>query len=156
MRETMSSAQPCLAREAAYDVARARVAEAAQRHEHVLDFSDIGNLSELPPLTDLDRLTWLGLDGTQISDLTPLALSTSLEWLTFDGTQVTDLTPLANLASLHELSFADTRVSDLAPLGKLTLLKRRRPSSRSRLCGLSAYGRNPSRICAAPKSRTHA
>jgi hypothetical protein len=120
----MSSAQTHLARQAAYDIARERVEDAAQRHEHVLDFSDIENLSQLPPLTDLDRLVWLGLDGTQISDLTPLTRSTSLEWLTFDSTQVTDLTPLANLASLHELSFANTRVSDIAPLAKLTLLKR--------------------------------
>ncbi|MEL7471507.1 MAG: leucine-rich repeat domain-containing protein [Pseudomonadota bacterium] len=120
-------------RQAAYNHARERIADANARAAKELDlgagrFSGdrglTGALSALPPeIGTLAGLKVLDLRNTRISDLAPLAGLRGLEMLYLNDTLVADLAPLANLSGLQGLDLTGTQVSDLAPLRSLGTLK---------------------------------
>lgn len=79
------------------------------------DMCDLGALSRLPGLRDLD------LTSKRLTDLRPLAALTRLETLEIEA-PVTDLAPLASLTRLDELILRRTRTTDLRPLAALPAL----------------------------------
>ena len=117
------------------EIARARIAEEAERRTGTLDLAGLG-LERLPEtlfaLTHLRVLllgAWLH-DGSsdrnsnklssQARDLARLRL---LQRLELQGSDIADLTPLAALAQLQHLSLTSTEVADLAPLAALAQLQ---------------------------------
>ncbi len=110
----------------AYELAQAKIAEAARKGAEILDFAteDFRALDRLPPeIARLTELQSLGLSDTRIIDLTPLAGMTGLKYLFLTNTQITDLTPLAGLTELQRLDLDHTEITDLTPLAGLTGLQ---------------------------------
>ena len=127
-------------------IARARIAEEAERRTGSLDLSGLGlsslpvelaalmhlessdlsrciEISDLAPLAGLTALQSLDCSNTQVTDLGPLAGLTALQSLVCSNTQVTDLGPLAGLTALQSLDCSYTQVTDLGPLAGLTALQ---------------------------------
>jgi internalin A len=123
------------------DIARARIAEEAERQTGTLDLGGLG-LTELPPeISALTHLVFLNLgvhrvsaDGSydeydrrgfpnSIADLSPIHALTALQTLICSGTSIADLTPLAGLTGLQTLNCAGTSIADLTPLAGLTGLQ---------------------------------
>lgn len=85
-----------------------------------IDFN--GQISDLSPLANLTKLTYLNFNKDAVSDLTPLANLTKLTSLAFSNNQVSDVRPLANLTNLTSLGFLRNQVLDLSPLHNLKQL----------------------------------
>ena len=81
------------------------------------EISDISSLAKLSDLRILD------LWNTSVTDIKPLAKLTNLEYLVLDGTNVRDLTPLSNLSNLKILDIDYTPVTDVKALYKLKNLR---------------------------------
>ena len=88
-----------------------------------LDLGDNSELNDIRPISNLTKLTWLSLAGTQVQNLNPLAKLTNLERLYIWGTPVSDLQPLASLTSLITINAGGCKISDVTPLTSLTQLK---------------------------------
>jgi len=109
----------------AYDLARARIAAAAEDDTRVLRFDDLPQLGTLPPeIATLDRLIRIDLRGTKVEDITALADLDGLKFLSLHSTLVRDIGPLAGLPSLEMLDIGETWVADIAPLVELPALRR--------------------------------
>ncbi|MBT9166166.1 MAG: Internalin-A [Chloroflexi bacterium] len=80
------------------------------------------NIADLTGLEYTVNLTWLDLERNQITDISGLANLTSLTWLGLSGNQISDLSPLANLTGLTLLWLGDNQISDISPLANLTNL----------------------------------
>ncbi len=78
-----------------------------------------GQLNDLSPLKDLDKLRLLWIDNTDIYDLSPLKSLINLEQLSVHQTQICDLTPLKDLINLKLLFLDNTLVENLEPLHNL-------------------------------------
>lgn len=85
--------------------------------------ASINPIRDLAPLAKMKKLDRLDLGRTQVQSLTPLAELTSLTELALDDAPVSDLSPLANLKKLERLSLQRTRVKDLTPLKGLESLR---------------------------------
>ena len=81
------------------------------------------NISDLSSLSGLTSLTHLDLGSNRgISDISPLSGLTNLTELYLTG-QLSDLSPLSGLTSLTKLSLNSTAISDISPLKDLINLK---------------------------------
>ena len=94
--------------------------------EEQVSSSSVANrnsFSDLSPLANLTRLTWLNLAyNDNISDLSSLSGLTNLTELYLTG-QLSDLSPLSGLTRLTNLSLNSTAISDISPLKDLINLK---------------------------------
>lgn len=111
----------------AYELAQAKIAEAARSGVTELNFSGeaFRALDRLPPeIGKLTGLQSLDLRNTQITDLAPLAGLTGLRRLNLFNTRITDLASLAGLTGLQVLDLRFSFISDVAPLAGLTGLQR--------------------------------
>ena len=73
-------------------------------------------------LSDMERLTQLEANNSNISDLTGLERAINLTWLSLDGNSISDILPLGWLTNLTKLSLDDNSISDISSLGWLTNL----------------------------------
>ena len=80
-------------------------------------------VTDLTPLSGLDKLQSLYCDDTHVVDLSPLSGLMALQTLNCTETYVNDLSPLAALTGLQLLNCEDTYVRSLKPLSALTALK---------------------------------
>ncbi len=80
-------------------------------------------LSDIAPLGAISLLRDLSLPNNAISDLRPLASLTRLRFLNLAGNEVSDLTPLINLNRLTTINLTNNEVSDLSPVGAIADLK---------------------------------
>ncbi len=92
------------------------------RSLRVLDLSGAKKVNGLEPLSKLERLEELSLNGTAVSDLKPLAALPRLYRLSLNGTRITKLNDLAAFRALEFLSVENTAVKDVKPLRRLRTL----------------------------------
>jgi internalin A len=84
------------------------------------------NQSEIKDITGLEycvNLQDLDLMNNQITDLSSLSGLTSLQTLNLRNNQITDLSPLSGLTGLQELNLWSNQITDLSPLSGLTGLQ---------------------------------
>ncbi len=87
---------------------------------------NLGNnrqLSDIRPLANLTKLSWLSFSGTKVQDLSPIANLKNLKTLYFWLTPVSNLKPLESLTSLVAVDAGGCKITDLTPLASLTQLK---------------------------------
>ncbi len=83
-----------------------------------------GQINDLSPIADLDKLESLRASINPIADVSALSKMKNLDRLDLGRTQVADITPLRGLTKLTELQLDDAPVSDISPLSALTKLER--------------------------------
>lgn len=88
-----------------------------------LDLRGNNQLSELRPIANLTKVSWLSFSETKVQDLNPLAKLTDLATLYIWSTPVSDLEPLTALTSLIAIDAGGCKISDVTPLTSLTQLK---------------------------------
>ncbi len=88
-------------------------------------FGAWGNpISDITPLSGLQKLHTLDISGTRVSDLKPLANLTKLRNLFLNSNGITDISPLAGLKSLIHLNLKENSISDISSLAELTQLRK--------------------------------
>ena len=108
--------------EKAYAKAERLIAKEKEERTGELDLSndEFKALSKLPSdISDLDWLSTLRLNNTQIESLEPVSTLTALMLLELKNTSIIDLTPLETLESLRWLNLSYTAVRELVPLSNL-------------------------------------
>ncbi len=86
---------------------------------------ELGRTSIAPIMAaDMESLTTLYADGTDISDLTGLEAAINLTELRLDTNNISDLSPLSKLTNLTELELHGNSISDISALRRLTNLIR--------------------------------
>lgn len=80
-------------------------------------------LSDIRPIADLRKLSWLSLARTQVEDLGPITNLINLKVLYLWSTPISNIGPLESLTQLVEINAAGCQISDITPLGNLTKLK---------------------------------
>ena len=95
-------------------------------HAINLEFLHIGRteVSDLTPLSELQKLHTLKLYNNRISDITPLARLIRLQELQLQNNFISDLTPLISLQNLSVLMLHGNQISDFTPLVGLTNLQK--------------------------------
>lgn len=96
--------------------------------EHAVNITHLtidgaNQITDLSPLTGLDKLEFLHVRNHYVTDLSWLTNLTKLNILWIECAQVTDLTPIGSLTHLQRLFINDTGVSTLLPLTGLTKLE---------------------------------
>ncbi len=74
--------------------------------------------------SDLDGITFLGIDNCSISQLDGMEYLNNIMMLSAGTNNISDLSPLANLTRLGELYLNNNNISDPNPLANLTNLSR--------------------------------
>lgn len=85
--------------------------------------SDDNEISDLGPLSSLNRLNFLYLRNNNIKSIKPLENRTNLTYLSFGHNEITDISPLIGLRNLTHIFFQDNRISDVRGLENLTNLQ---------------------------------
>ena len=85
---------------------------------------DIGlnDVTDLSPLTGMDRLQFLNAGRNEIQDLSPLAPVTALQYLELSANRIRDLKPLAGLTNMSALYLSTNYISDITPLSGMKKL----------------------------------
>ena len=65
---------------------------------------------------ELEKLTDLNLDNSNITDLTGIEAAKNLQNLSLNHNSISDITPLARLTSLRNLSLKENAIADVSPL----------------------------------------
>ena len=81
------------------------------------------SISNLTPLSALDRLQFLSIKGTAVTDISPLIGKRYLRFLHLGQTAVSDLSALQGINGIQHLSLDETQVSDISILAGLTKLR---------------------------------
>ena len=68
---------------------------------------------------ELEKLTDLNLDNSNITDLTGLEAAKNLQNLSLNHNRISDLRPLAGLTSLRTLSLKENAIADVGPLSNV-------------------------------------
>ena len=97
---------------------------------YIEDLNDItilhANLSEIRDLTGLEywrNLQELDLGNNQIVDVSPLSALTNLQTLELVNNRITDVSPLSALTNLQTLGLGGNQITDVSPLAALTNLQ---------------------------------
>jgi Leucine-rich repeat (LRR) protein len=83
--------------------------------------SEIKDITGLEYCTNLQNLS---LYSNQITDISPLSGLTNLQMLFLDINQITDISPLSGLTNLQMLRLGSNQIKDISPLSGLTNLLR--------------------------------
>ncbi len=75
-----------------------------------------GQVSDLSPLSGLDKLEYLSLPNQNIQDITALSDLTELTDLYLNGNNITDLSPLTSLNKLNMLDLRYNKITEISPL----------------------------------------
>ncbi|MFW6306326.1 MAG: leucine-rich repeat domain-containing protein, partial [Bacillota bacterium] len=78
-----------------------------------------GGISDLSPLSGLEELIYISINGNKVTDLSPLRNLTNLNILHLSYNEISDISPLSNLTGLTELSLYDNQIKDITPLSSL-------------------------------------
>jgi len=82
--------------------------------------SESGNpITDLSPLTRLDYLYVLTLDGLGLKDISPVENITTLVHLNMSANLISDITPIGNLSNLEFLWLYNNLITDVSPLKNL-------------------------------------
>ena len=71
---------------------------------------------------ELEKLTDLNLDNSNITNLTGIEAAKNLKNLSLNRNSISNLSPLAGLTSLKNLSLKENKITDISPLTRLTSL----------------------------------
>ena len=71
---------------------------------------------------ELEKLTDLNLDNSNITNLTGIEAAKNLKNLSLNHNSISNLSPLAGLTSLKTLSLKENKITDISPLAGLTSL----------------------------------
>ena len=71
---------------------------------------------------ELEKLTDLNLDNSNITDLTGIEAAKNLQNLSLNHNSISNLSPLSGLTSLRTLSLKENAIADISPLAGLTSL----------------------------------
>ncbi len=71
---------------------------------------------------ELEKLTDLNLDNSNITNLTGIEAAKNLQNLSLNRNSISDLSPLSNLTSIKTLSLKENAITDISPLTRLTSL----------------------------------
>ena len=71
---------------------------------------------------ELEKLTDLNLDNSNITNLTGIEAAKNLENLSLNHNSISNLSPLSGLTSLKTLSLKENKITDISPLAGLTSL----------------------------------
>ncbi|MBF1033793.1 MAG: leucine-rich repeat domain-containing protein, partial [Candidatus Nanosynbacter sp.] len=71
---------------------------------------------------ELEKLTDLNLDNSNITDLTGIEAAKNLQNLSLNHNSISNLSPLSGLTSLKTLSLKENAIADISPLSGLTSL----------------------------------
>ncbi|QWQ32252.1 leucine-rich repeat domain-containing protein [Candidatus Minimicrobia naudis] len=71
---------------------------------------------------ELEKLTDLNLDNSNITNLTGIEAAKNLKNLSLNHNSISNLSPLAGLTSLKTLSLKENKITDISPLTGLTSL----------------------------------
>ena len=71
---------------------------------------------------ELEKLTDLNLDNSNITDLTGIEAAKNLKNLSLNHNSISNLSPLSGLTSLKTLSLKENKITDISPLAGLTSL----------------------------------
>ena len=71
---------------------------------------------------ELEKLTDLNLDNSNITNLTGIEAAKNLKNLSLNRNSISNLSPLAGLTSLKTLSLKENKITDISPLAGLTSL----------------------------------
>ena len=71
---------------------------------------------------ELEKLTDLNLDNSNITDLTGIEAAKNLKNLSLNHNSISNLSPLSGLTSLKTLSLKENKITDISPLTRLTSL----------------------------------
>ncbi|MBN1974383.1 MAG: leucine-rich repeat domain-containing protein [Sedimentisphaerales bacterium] len=104
------------------------------RHMTIIPTDDVSFLSfpitseyapfkNLGPISSLENLKELNLNGALVRDLEPIKKLKNLEILNLSKSNVTNIKPLNGLVKLKILDLTETAVNDLEPLRKLSNLE---------------------------------
>lgn len=80
-------------------------------------------ITNIEPLKDLHKVTFLALSGNQISQIEPLQGLHQLEQLVIDSNNIEKLDALAGLTNLTDLLIGHNQIKDLSPIQSLVKLK---------------------------------
>ena len=69
---------------------------------------------------ELEKLTDLNLDNSNITDLTGLEAAKNIENLSLNHNKIEDISPLSELHLLHKLSLKENAIADVFPLARLS------------------------------------
>ena len=72
---------------------------------------------------EMETLTWIESDDSDVGDLTGLAFATRLEGIRLEGGTISDLSPLSELRRLEQIHFPGHLIEDLSPISTLTRLE---------------------------------
>jgi len=92
--------------------------------KQLVDISDIPEIINLEPLSELSDLTYLNISNTSVDDISALRNANKLKVLQANSTLIEDLSSLKYCITLEELEIANTNVSDLQVLQALHNLKK--------------------------------
>ena len=81
-------------------------------------------VTDLTPISDLTKLTWVWLVANRIEDISPLAGLVNLDELRLDNNNVSDITHLSGLTKLRTLALGKNPITDISPIAELTNLTR--------------------------------
>lgn len=90
-----------------------------------LSLEDEQSISDLTPLSKLENLRRLTLNGCNIDDnkLAKLGSLKNLNYLSLERNNISNLSNLKPLVQLHTLSVSNNRLSDISPVSSLTALE---------------------------------
>lgn len=81
------------------------------------------DITNIEPLKNLHKVTFLALSGNQITQIEPLQELSQLEKLVIDSNNIEKLDALAGLTNLTDLLIGDNQLKDLSPIQSLVKLK---------------------------------
>ncbi|WP_025705715.1 stalk domain-containing protein [Paenibacillus graminis] len=81
------------------------------------------DITNIEPLKNLHKVTFLALSGNQITQIEPLQELSQLEKLVIDSNNIEKLDALAELTNLTDLLIGDNQLKDLSPIQSLVKLK---------------------------------
>ena len=85
--------------------------------------AELNNITDISPLKNLTKLTFLQLNGNGIEDISALSDLTNLENLYLPHNKIKDIKPLEKLVNLRNLSLAYNEIENISSLKELTKLE---------------------------------
>jgi len=79
-------------------------------------------ISDITPLSKINGLQDLSIEGNHITDISPIATHINLSYLNFRDNRITSLDPLITLKNLYTINFEINLITNIITLGKLPRL----------------------------------
>lgn len=76
-------------------------------------------ISDITPLSNLTKLTWIDLNDNQISDISPLSNLTMMSHLILDSNQIKNISPLSKLTNLLFINLNNNPINNASTPGAI-------------------------------------